>query len=44
MQINLQNCVKPKMKKHKLRSVHAQGALKGVKQGISYRFFFTFPL
>jgi hypothetical protein len=40
MQINLPNRVKPKMKKHKLRSVPAQGALKGVKQGLCYSFFF----
>ena len=43
MQINLPNWVKPKMKKHKSRSVHAQGALKGVKQGLDCSFFFFFP-
>lgn len=40
MQINLSNCVKPEMKKHNL-SVHAQGALKGVKQGMGYGFLYV---
>jgi hypothetical protein len=29
------------MKKHKLRSVHAQGALEGVKQGLGYIFLYV---